>query len=1083
MHSFRRLFYGLIPVSALLVSVAAKADDSIRAITEEFVLGVLSAHDSAGSASTLTDDELRDLAQERARALVENVRSQPHTILGVAIPDSIFNLIDTSLLGYVEEYSELEGLLTSTFVEHADFSREYQIALHPTGTSDTVFLHFDRPMPALPVGHLVRIRGILLPRVNEETAGSARHMVLRSDDDALEVISGADPVTAPLPVGVQRMGVFVVGFNDGPALPDDSTYEKEWRQIQDLVRRHSNGRAWLSIEHIDQVELRTGQTCDTGQAHQDLGQSLAQSGRSLEDYDRVLVVLPSLECGWRTQTTFPGSPTVVFASGQPDTKLLLRAFLHGLGMPGDQVRSCHFDTIHSECQEGSGPEPEYLRGVNAVAISPFHKERLGWMDVNQANGIRAVAGSGSYRIFASDYINRDRWMALKLERPAPLLELDTTYYLEYRTRRTVDGERLRPEVVVYILSGSRVTGVLNLTSPDPVPAELRDAIAVSAGRFVDHAAGVEIDIVNAHPWAVDLDIFFDPTSCVPATPDIEIDPRETPYLSADSTAQFSLAIASRNSEHCGPARPGLSLQLPDGWSGQQVPEMPMLEPGETVQLEVSVSIPPGEGPGFRDLEWILQGEWPIDASRSTKVFVLPSISSGDSGRMPEDEPLPGANNTISVSSQSQLLSAVLSASPGDHIVLQNGSYGNVKLTRDFPENNRLVIRARNLLGATFGSITFEGDGYIVSGIKGKSVRVVANDIRVTRCQLQGAPSSVNVNIGPYDSKGPTVEDTLVDHCDISNYTWRSVNLAQDRKNSVRRPILARNWFHHGLDREQTIGGVTVGLFSTIAFGSENAYREDPVSGIVRFNYFGPVMEDGDHVHNKTSGNIYAFNRVDTTGAPGHRLFGNRFGLNNHFIGNYMPNQRSHGYDSGGRHYGNLLESVNVWGGKSAAYDDQKNNWEAVGGFHAGNRIRIAGNQGGVRIGVHDDWFCTVKNSALGLPDPQPAGGVKPARTVRGVSYPADNPNDPDVGIQIYDNSGAITYSEDSCIRWYTNVKDRSSQKAPASWKNELPAWILAITPNPTDRATQPWKIGEAMTRGDAANPTTGPFRDSSGGLL
>jgi hypothetical protein len=627
MTCYRRLSHGITLLLSFLIVSLATADDRIVSLTEALILEVLSANDTEGAqsqGSLMADHTLTDLANERARALAENARSESGVVLAMTIPDSIASLIDAPLLEYVEEYSELEGHLTATSLEYHDSSRDYQITLQPTDASETVFLHFDGPPPVLPIGHLVRVRGTLLPRLDDDTESAARRMVVSSDDDALEeVITEPDIIIAPPAVGIQRTGVFVARFSDEPIFAAGSSYDNEWRKLNDLVRLHSMGRSWLSLERVGNVELATSHTCDVQLIRQHIDQTLAKSNIDIIKYDRVFVVLPTLECEWRTHTTFPGSPTVVVVSGEPNTKLMLRAFLNSLGIPGHFSSSCEYDPIHSECQSRTESEPEYLDDVNAISISPVDKESLGWIGREQIKELRILEGGGYYRIFASGYVNTNRRMALKFERPAPLLQLETTYYIEYRTTRTVHAERLESEVVVYIVSGGRIADVVNLTSPKPVSLELQDAISVSVGRFVDHAAGLEIEVVSAYPRAVDLDISFDPTACVPAAPDIAIAPSVTPYLSAESTIRFSLAITSRDSEQCGLTRPTLHLQAPNGWTVQQDRETPLLQPGDTLQMDVSVTIPPSAGPGFHDLGWTVQGDAPIGAHRSTMLFVMP----------------------------------------------------------------------------------------------------------------------------------------------------------------------------------------------------------------------------------------------------------------------------------------------------------------------------------------------------------------------------------------------------------------------------------------------------------------------------
>jgi hypothetical protein len=79
------------------------------------------------------------------------------------------------------------------------------------------------------------------------------------------------------------------------------------------------------------------------------------------------------------------------------------------------------------------------------------------------------------------------------------------------------------------------------------------------------------------------------------------------------------------------------------------------------------------------------------------------------------------------------------------------------------------------------------------------------------------------------------------------------------------------------------------------------------------------------------------------------------------------------------------------------------------------------------------------------------------------------------------------------MRWYdeNHMDIQTGTAAPGSWLSELLAlypWIAQIIPNPTSLTggpggSAPWSVAQALTRGDAANPNTGPFRDSPGGLL
>ena len=539
-------------------------------------------------------------------------------------------------------------------------------------------------------------------------------------------------------------------------------------------------------------------------------------------------------------------------------------------------------------------------------------------------------------------------MALKLKRPAPLSELETTYYIEYRTRRTARGERQEPEVVVYIVSGSRATDVVNLTFPDPVSVELNDAIAVSVGRFVDHAAGLEIEVVNTYPWAVDLHISFDPTSCVRAAPAIKAAPRETPYLLADSTIPFSLALTSRDSENCGPSRPNLHLQAPGGWNVQQDSETSMLQPGGTVHMEVSVTIPSSEAPGFRDLEWSVEGHALIEAHRATMLFVKPST-----GDMPTTDPIPSPTRTVNVSNSSQLSSALSSAQPGDHIVLANGSYSGFTVSKSGQDGKPIVVRAATTGGARIGGhITIEGDHVWVVGtnMAANTIFVKGNFSRISKNSFDQHQKTGWAGI----SVDRAITNAEIDHNEhaggATGHDAIDVRVACDKKHN--------HYIHHNYIHDSTGDGDGIG----VGFGNS-------CDGNSRIEYNLITNWKGKYcMYEKGGANTWAFNTCIGPGLGAQSRGFSRETLTNSTIGSTRNEWIANWFEGAsanlrifGAHnrvIGNNMNSGKVQlGCGNFRLGEPSNNPSEHKGYVAATDNLVAGNKGNLTVGVIYSGVC------------------------------------------------------------------------------------------------------------------------------
>ena len=452
----------------------------------------------------------------------------------------------------------------------------------------------------------------------------------------------------------------------------------------------------------------------------------------------------------------------------------------------------------------------------------------------------------------------------------------------------------------------------------------------------------------------------------------------------------------------------------------------------------------------------------------------------------EDEPLPAPLDTVAVTTSNfdAVLGSGGSASPGDRITLANGSYGTRTIAVSGTQANPIQVVATNLLQPLFTSLVISGNWVIVSGVtvdRGSTnessitLDINASNVRVTRSKI--------TNGGRLVSFRPGRTDILVDHCEVSRSRLGAIDTPDPQ--TQRRITVARCWIHSLL---VNAGGDPSHAF---LFAGGNLQREQLVDTICRFNYVEGVPGGGIHhfSHQKVSKCCFAFNNLEGT-----NLFTHRFGIRGRYIGNYAPSSTLRLWDDQHWAYGNDQGNIQGPAGRSGYQDDFKNLPASVGGFHAFKRARLAGNNSPIDLGstFGANW-CTGGGHET-LPDPMGAGMIKPERTFDSITYAADDPDDPDTGITIRANTGAVTTNTDACVNlpggYVQNLDSQTGSAAPASWLTDLFAeypWIENICPNPTSLTggpggSAPWSIAQALTPGDDASPSTGPLRDSPGGL-
>jgi poly(beta-D-mannuronate) lyase len=302
--------------------------------------------------------------------------------------------------------------------------------------------------------------------------------------------------------------------------------------------------------------------------------------------------------------------------------------------------------------------------------------------------------------------------------------------------------------------------------------------------------------------------------------------------------------------------------------------------------------------------------------------------------------------TVPVSSDSQLASALSAAQPGDCIMLANGTYSGLTVTRSGANGSPIVIQAANLLGATISSgmihlvktsfVTVSGLTITTNGstqtIDGESFGVgvwfeATQHCRLTRSRLSMGGAATNTQWVMLSGASDSNE---VDHNEFgpntvhgNHYVWPRGNRTipgvtppSDRTswangngpvnpNMTRHTLIDFNYFH-----DQGVGSAETMVLGAI--GVTGDYQDTFTT--VENNLF--VNSDGDPevISVKSSSNTVRYNTLRTCGG----VLSARSGNNNSFYGNFVLGGGKSG--SGGvklnekNHvvYNNYIENVNQY---------------------------------------------------------------------------------------------------------------------------------------------------------------------------
>lgn len=301
---------------------------------------------------------------------------------------------------------------------------------------------------------------------------------------------------------------------------------------------------------------------------------------------------------------------------------------------------------------------------------------------------------------------------------------------------------------------------------------------------------------------------------------------------------------------------------------------------------------------------------------------------------------PPAQRTIYVSNAAMLSSALANALPGDHIVLNNGSYqGQFKLERSGTASAPIVVRAASTLGASiYGNIHLLGSFSQLwrVRIQDGSLFIYGNSAKVMRCRFDRGPAAAG-----------TITCLLMSGTDaeISGNEFfgiRQRGISMRLAYGVRRPRITYNYFKDF----QGVVGTNVHEPIQLGYGTNDSYIS--LGAIVAYNLIDRCAVDDEAISIKSSDNFIAYNTIINSARSAIHV---RRGARNQLIGNWTEN-------AGGirvmdlanvvvsnRVLGDALAAIEVFAGNA-----QAGTKSADVAYPAAKYTKLSGNMGKIIVG-------------------------------------------------------------------------------------------------------------------------------------
>jgi hypothetical protein len=500
----------------------------------------------------------------------------------------------------------LEGRLHVLVEDYADHARVRHILDTDRGP---VELEFDVRPANLHEGDRIRVRGRGLAQ-RPARAGEPVLALDGASSGSVQVVSQSTALSA-YSMGQQNVAVILVNFSDNATQPITQAAAESLvlGQVNGYYQENSAGQTWLAGKSFPWVTIALSSTvCDYSALATQAVAAVKAAGGNPDSYARKVLLFPKNACGWAGLGNLGGGATNAWLNGRFTLQVASHEFGHNLGLQHAHALNCDTGVFGGTCSTIEyGDVADTLGNIASAHVSPFAKERLGWLNDGISPPIATASTAGRYAIEAYSSASVGT-KALKIPRGTDGSGRKLWYYVEYRQPIGNDavltsGNLTHGLVVRTATEGDDNSSMLLDMTPGSYPTEntreMQDG-ALGLGITYRDAAGISITPVALDGAGASIDVAFGgstpPPTCTRAAPLVAIS-GPTASVAAGTTQAYSVSVTNRDSSACSAATFNLAASVPTGWSGVLSSSTLSLGPGASAGATLSAASPTSAAAG------------------------------------------------------------------------------------------------------------------------------------------------------------------------------------------------------------------------------------------------------------------------------------------------------------------------------------------------------------------------------------------------------------------------------------------------------------------------------------------------------
>jgi hypothetical protein len=665
---------------------AADAARSVgEKLTTELVRISVQYHTAAGGQKARLEQDLLAAARTREQQLLRLVEMDPAEVLRLAVPSRVRSGVPASVQVHIEEATALEGTLEILHEDGANYSRFHYYLHTKIGTLRLSFVGGDTPDHLITGAH-VRVKGV---RVGQTLAAGGS-----TSTGSVQTLTTAPPNT----FGAQRTLMILVTFSDKTTPPYTVDYAKSvaFTTTSNFDMENSYGQTWLTGDVVGWYPIAMASTsCDYTTLASQAKQAATAAGVTLSTYTHLVYGFPKNACTWWGLGSVGGNPSQAWVNGSLQLGVLGHEMGHNLGLYHSHSLDCGAVVVGGSCTTSDyGDSVDIMGGSYTAHFNAFQKERLGWLNYGSSPALTTVTTTGTYVISPYETVTSDP-KALKLVQSVNASTGRTTwYYVEYRQGIGFDGfvsnnTNLKGGVVLHL--GTEATGnssyLLDLT---PATSSWSDPALAVGQTYYDADAGVTISPVWADSSGVGVSVSYAPLTCVRSAPTVAISPSQSAWVTAGSTAVFTVAVTNNDNAGCTASSFSLQAMGPTGWVETFGASPLNINPGTSASTSLSVTSAVSATDGFNDIGVTASDTANSRSGSASATYVV--MSSLDTSVWTDKTTYSGQATVTITTSVRANGAAVSGATVSVAVTKPDGSVANQTATTD--ANGNAVVKLR-----------------------------------------------------------------------------------------------------------------------------------------------------------------------------------------------------------------------------------------------------------------------------------------------------------------------------------------------------------------------------------------------------